>query len=240
MEFMQNEKMEAVAFLADITSHLNDLNLKLQGKNNTVCELMSAVRAFQRKLEVFKSDLQEGLLYFPKLLEQTKGENRPQNHVAFLEKLIENFKIRFDDFRLGKQVLLYIENPFLVRNVREFSAEAQQIFPWASAASLQSELIDLQENLALKEADCDTPTFWTKMVTAANFPLLHKMALHILTMFGSTYRCESAFSTMNMVKNKYRSRLTNEHLHQCVRLAITPFVPKFKVLATDQRCHFSH
>ncbi|KAF3859049.1 hypothetical protein F7725_021448, partial [Dissostichus mawsoni] len=47
---------------------------------------------------------------------------------------------------------MYIENPFLVRNVREFSAEAQQIFPWASAASLQSELIDLQENLALKEA----------------------------------------------------------------------------------------
>ncbi|KAK1903434.1 General transcription factor II-I repeat domain containing protein 2, partial [Dissostichus eleginoides] len=124
---------------------------------------MSAVRAFQRKLEVFKSDLQEGLLHFPKLLEQTKGDSRPQNHVGFLEKLIENFKTRFDDFRLGKQVLLYIENPFLVRNVREFSAEAQQIFPWASAASLQSELIDLQENLALKEADCDTPTFWTKM-----------------------------------------------------------------------------
>ncbi|KAK1896800.1 General transcription factor II-I repeat domain containing protein 2 [Dissostichus eleginoides] len=119
MEFMQNEeKMEAVAFLADITSHLNDLNLKLQGKNNTVCELMSAVRAFQRKLEVFKSDLQEGLLHLPKLLEQTKGDNRPQNHVGFLEKLIENFKTRFDDFRLGKQVLLYIENPFLVRNVR--------------------------------------------------------------------------------------------------------------------------
>ncbi|KAK1905467.1 General transcription factor II-I repeat domain containing protein 2 [Dissostichus eleginoides] len=87
---------------------------------------MSAVRAFQRKLEVFKSDLQEGLLHFPKLLEQTKGDNRPQNHVGFLEKLIENFKTRFDDFRLGKQVLLYIENPFLVRNVREFSAEANK------------------------------------------------------------------------------------------------------------------
>ncbi|XP_033971674.1 general transcription factor II-I repeat domain-containing protein 2-like [Trematomus bernacchii] len=143
---------------ADITSHL--LHLKLQG-NNTVC-------AFQRKLEVFKSDLQEGLLHFPKLLEQTKGENRPQNHVEFLEKLIENFKTRFDDFRLGKQVLLDTSE------MSEFSAEAQHIFPWA--ASLQSELIDLQENLALKEADCDTPTFWTKMVTAAHFPLLHKMA----------------------------------------------------------------
>lgn len=61
MEFLQNpEKMEAVAFLTDITSHLNNLNLKLQGKNNTVCELISAVRAFQKKLEVFKIDLQVG------------------------------------------------------------------------------------------------------------------------------------------------------------------------------------
>src|SRR4029434_11360968 len=33
---------------------------------------------------------------------------------------------------------------------------------------------------------------------------------------------------MNMVKNKYRSTLTNEHLHQCLRLTFTPFMPKFK------------
>ena len=59
LELLQNaEKMEAAAFLADITFHLNELNLKLQGKNNTVCELMSSVRAFQRKLENFKCDLQ--------------------------------------------------------------------------------------------------------------------------------------------------------------------------------------
>src|SRR4029434_3749338 len=33
---------------------------------------------------------------------------------------------------------------------------------------------------------------------------------------------------MNMVKNKYRSTLTNEHLHQCLRLPFTPCMPKFK------------
>src|SRR4029434_1637194 len=33
---------------------------------------------------------------------------------------------------------------------------------------------------------------------------------------------------MNMVQNKYRSTLTNEHLHQCLRLALTPLMPKFK------------
>lgn len=50
-DFLENpEEIEAVAFLTDITSHLNNLNLKLQGKNNTVCDQISAVRAFQRKL----------------------------------------------------------------------------------------------------------------------------------------------------------------------------------------------
>ena len=75
VEFLQNnEKMEIVAFLSDITCHLNDLNLKLQGKNNTVCILMSAIRAFQRKLEIFKIDIQEeGLLHFPKLKSQASG-----------------------------------------------------------------------------------------------------------------------------------------------------------------------
>ena len=47
-------------------------------------------------------------------------------------------------------------------------------------------------------------------------------------MHTSTYCCESAFSTMNMVKNKYRSTLTHEHLHQCLCLAFTHFMPKFK------------
>ncbi|ROL45286.1 SCAN domain-containing protein 3 [Anabarilius grahami] len=122
----------------------------------------------------------------------------------------------------------------------KFSTEATKVFPWASAASLQTELIELQENLALQESHCDPVTFWTKMVTAAGVPLLQKMAIQILTMFPSTYCCESAFSTMNMEKNAYRSTLTNEHLHQCLRLALTPFMPKFKQLVEQRRCHLSH
>src|SRR4029434_6936960 len=51
---------------------------------------------------------------------------------------------------------------------------------------------------------------------------------HNKSVHTSTYSCESAFSTMNMVKNKYRSTLTNEHVHQCLRLAFTPFMHKFK------------
>lgn len=57
--FLEIEKQtDHVAFLVDITSHLNELNLPLQGRDNSVWELMTAVRSCQRKLEVFKEDLQ--------------------------------------------------------------------------------------------------------------------------------------------------------------------------------------
>ncbi|MGH0125687.1 UNVERIFIED_CONTAM: hypothetical protein FKN15_071735 [Acipenser sinensis] len=151
---------------------------------------------------------------------------------------MDNFKAHFDDFALGRQLLLFIQNPFLVTNVTEFSGEAKQTFRWVNVASLQMVLIELQENVALKEqvGDCDPVTFWGKMVPAAGFAVLNKMAPHILTMFGSTYCCESALSTMNITKTTYRTRLTIEHLHQCLRIALTPFLPKFKVLAGEKKC----
>lgn len=44
MEVLQHtEKIEAVAFLADITSHFNEWNLKLQGRTSSVCGLVPAV-----------------------------------------------------------------------------------------------------------------------------------------------------------------------------------------------------
>ncbi|XP_056110235.1 SCAN domain-containing protein 3-like [Rhinichthys klamathensis goyatoka] len=240
LDFLRDDdSMELVAFLVDITSHLNELNLKLQGQGNTVCDLMAAVRSFERRLEIFKSDITGPHIHFPTLLQQTNG-NHHRHHLSFLEKLAENFRMRFEGFNIGRQVLLCIPSPFLVKNVEEFSKETKSIFPWASMASLQTELIDLQENVALQEVDCDTLTFWTKMVTAENFPNLQKVAICVLTMFGSTYRCESAFSAMNAVKNSYRSSLTNEHLGQCLRLATTPFVPRFRQLMGDRQCHFSH
>ena len=46
------------SFLVDITSHINDLNLKLQGKENLICDLYGIVNGFRRKLVLFKSQLE--------------------------------------------------------------------------------------------------------------------------------------------------------------------------------------
>lgn len=66
--FLEDErKMDNVAFLADITSCLKELNLKLQGKNNSVCDLMTAV---------FRTDLKGDWAHFPTVQEQVQRQER--------------------------------------------------------------------------------------------------------------------------------------------------------------------
>ncbi|XP_068228008.1 protein FAM200B-like [Palaemon carinicauda] len=123
-EFLKdNKKIESVGFWADIMSHLNDLNVKLQGEKHTIYNLISAIRAFQKKIEFFKDDIQSQLFHLPRLLEERKYETDTK-YVQFIEKLINNFKDCFDDFVLGKQLLLFIQNTFLVTDITEFPVEA--------------------------------------------------------------------------------------------------------------------
>ena len=49
--------MEIVGFLTEIMSHLNDLNVKLQGKQHTIFDLITTVRSFKKKLKIFKFDV---------------------------------------------------------------------------------------------------------------------------------------------------------------------------------------
>ena len=44
----------------------------------------------------------------------------------------------------------------------------------------------------------------------------------------SSLRAQYDQSTRIKIKTEYRSRLTNEHLHVCMRMALTPFQPRSK------------
>jgi DNA-directed RNA polymerase subunit L len=136
-EFLEDEKMETGAFLTNITSHLNQLNVKLQGRDNTVCDMITAVQAFQKKFELFKNDLQGELVHIPNLLVQTQGNKDVPNHVNFLQKLMDNFKACINDFNVGRELLILLQTPFLVTNVTKLSEEPKQIFRWVDVASLQ-------------------------------------------------------------------------------------------------------
>ena len=132
--FLENEKqMDNMAFLVDITSLLNEQNLRLQGEDNSICELMTAVCSFQRKLEVFKEELQGDCAHFPAVQEQVQAQQNMSAFVDFIDKLIVNFSNRFDSFSFGQQLTTFIQNPFLITDVRGFSKEVTQHFKWLNA-----------------------------------------------------------------------------------------------------------
>uniref|UniRef100_A0A3P8SBX7 HAT C-terminal dimerisation domain-containing protein n=1 Tax=Amphiprion percula TaxID=161767 RepID=A0A3P8SBX7_AMPPE len=72
------------------------------------------------------------------------------------------------------------------------------------------------------------------------FPNLKKLAVTVLSMFGSTYVCESSFSHMNAIKTNLRCSLHDSTLHNCLRIALTTYEPNVAAIVQNKKCHFSH
>lgn len=66
------EKNACCCYLVCIMSHLNELNLKLQGKNKSVCDSMT-VTPSRVKLEGFKEVIKRECVHFPKVQNRFRG-----------------------------------------------------------------------------------------------------------------------------------------------------------------------
>lgn len=231
-----------LAFLVDVTSHLNDLNLKLQGKSKLFPSLVNDINAFQMKLKLFVSQLEnEDLCQFPHLNEQRECAPDNGNLAKYTEKikfLQESFESRFHDFAKEEDSILAFINPF--------SLCEQKIMKMPS--NLQMELIDLKTNSSLKMKfdelssvpnASDMIKFW-RSLPCENFPELRKFAQSFICRFGTTYRCEQAFSSMKLIKSKTRSRLTDSNLKNTLLLSVTNLTPRIEKLAKSKQPQKSH
>lgn len=90
-------------FLCDITNHLselNELNLKLQGGNKFVWELARTIKEFRIKLDLLKNQIEENdLSHFPALYEHRNEIDDSFHFGQFIERIIEEFEKRFQDFQ---------------------------------------------------------------------------------------------------------------------------------------------
>ncbi|XP_059819220.1 general transcription factor II-I repeat domain-containing protein 2B-like [Hypanus sabinus] len=131
-----------MAFLCDITSHLNALNLQLQGRGCVITDMYAAVRAFKTKLRLWETQMQqENLSHFPccqTMKEQVSTAVFPR--AKFAEKLSilgADFTQRFADFEAQKSRFELLSNPF--------AADVE-----SAPTNIQMELIELQCSDTLK------------------------------------------------------------------------------------------
>uniref|UniRef100_A0A3B1J491 SPIN-DOC-like zinc-finger domain-containing protein n=1 Tax=Astyanax mexicanus TaxID=7994 RepID=A0A3B1J491_ASTMX len=88
-------------FLADITGHLNELNLRLQGAGQTVMDMFETWTAFVAKLAVFSGDIASSTFrYFRHLREWSSQRNISTAEIAeYMRELETEFTNRFVDFK---------------------------------------------------------------------------------------------------------------------------------------------
>uniref|UniRef100_A0A3B3BWL0 SPIN-DOC-like zinc-finger domain-containing protein n=1 Tax=Oryzias melastigma TaxID=30732 RepID=A0A3B3BWL0_ORYME len=156
-ELAETEWLLKFYYLVDMTEHLNQLIVKMQGIGNTVLSLQQAVLAFENKLELFIMDLKTGrLLHFEKLkqFKDAYTASEPTQKLdfhqlaAFTSSLLKLFKSRFGEFR-----------------------EHTRLF------KLITHRIECSLNLIIKT--------WNALPVTNH--TLQRVSIAVLTMFGSTY-----------------------------------------------------
>ena len=222
-----------LAFLTDITQLMNSLNLQLQGEGKLICDMFSHVKAFEVKLGLLQRQIkEENFVHLPmtqKLFAEKPVVAFPVEKCAEVLELLQlEFTARFQEVHLHAKDIRLFQNPFATD-----IDEVESVY--------QLELAELQSCDALKDTflTCKLAHFYASL-PKENFPNLKTHALKMLTVFGSTYICEQTFSRMKQLKSPTRSRLTDEHLHQLLRLTTTKMEPDIDLLVSQMQAHQSH
>jgi hypothetical protein len=202
-----------LAFLTDITKHMNELNVKLQGKQQNVSYLFGHVNGFRNKPKLFKSAIERNDLTHISCCKELAEElsnyegSDFSTFVSNIEGMMEEFQTRFTDFERMKNGIALSHNPFIVVN------EEQPV-------QLQSEISDLQADPILSTMK-EKGMYLFKILPKETYPQSRDFGLRMSSMFGSTYFCESTFSNMKFIKSRYRCSLTDESLQHFLRLDTT-------------------
>ena len=178
----------------------------------------------------------------------------------------DGFAEKFQQFKTNASTLAFIVNPLNTNtieiNIEPFGINAGSLqmqlldlktkHLWSCKfTELKSKLEDLevQKNMhvtlhkwtALKEmprVEALIFDVWNSLPEC--YSEVKKLAFGVLTIFGSTYSCEQAFSCMNIIKSKVRSQLTNKNLEACLKLKTTSYEPDLTKLSKDMQGQCSH
>lgn len=233
-ELSDKEFCRNVAFLSDIMTKQNDLNISLQGKTKHIYDMWTKIQVFSKKLTFLKNLLscldvpEEHFPQLSKMLDKQKYKpDNLHNYIDVLDSLIEEFSERFLDFKEHVLEMKLTFEPHLI-DISEAPTE------------LQMELIELGEDNNIKSLFYNKTDMIEIWKNAVEYPRLRQHARRMLSCFGSTYCCESTFSYMTQIKSNLRTQITNEHLEDQLKLRVSKLEPNIQLLSKKKQIQKSH
>ncbi|UYV78542.1 hypothetical protein LAZ67_16001943 [Cordylochernes scorpioides] len=232
-ELQNNAWLWKLAFYVDLTKHVNELNLRLQGENQHLPDLYTNIKSFRIKLILFQSQLRSKCFsHFNtcQIFSHTTETEFPIDFaIETLSALKINFDTRFSDFDAIANQIKIFQNPF--------DADIETLAP-----ELQMEMIDLQcSDIIKNKYENSFLLEFYKSLPLTQFDNLHKFARGLFSVFGTTYLCEKTFSKMKYTKNVYRSKLTDEHLKSLLIIGTSKISPQLQtIVGGKSQLHTSH
>ena len=178
-----------------------------------------------------------------------------------------SFGRRFCEFRKGKKTLSFPVSPFRIDpsklNMVTLAGVSQPDFEIELADIADKDIwiskfrrltADLEDE-ARQNTDLAQGHNWSKIeklpkpdqlifktwnALPDTYDNMKKYAFGILSIFGSTYVCEQLFSNMNYIKNRYRTRLTDNSLQSCVKVKVSFYSPNVQKLCAEMQEQKSH
>ena len=230
--FDNEEFLLGLAYLEDIFSHFNEINLSIQGFGVTVMETSKKIKGFHDKLFLWKRRLEtENYSNFSMLeemlLEIRIGICQPLStslridmcrHVEALQNSFKSYCLATEDLKNKS----WIHNPFL--------AERESI---SDEDLAKDELIELKAMESIRiffnSKSIRIQNFWISLGQA--YSLLVKQAMATIIPFATTYLCESGFSSLVAIKTKSRNRL---NVKDDMRVALSKMKPQFDDLVKEK------
>ena len=167
-----------LGFMVDITKHINDLNVQLQGPDQLLNSMFSQIKSFTSMLSLWENQLKDNdCTHF--LTSKKYNPTSCAEYALECSSLLESFNARFQDMK-SKQLELDIF--FIPLNV--------------TPASAPSELqLELQSDDPLKVMYVNKPLleFYRVYISKEEFPNLRASARKWSSVFGSTSQCKNFF-----------------------------------------------
>ncbi|KAL2097071.1 hypothetical protein ACEWY4_006278 [Coilia grayii] len=220
--------LSRLAYLGDIFSRLNELNLGLQGLSANIYNVRDKIEAMIQKLKLWIDCVDKNkTVAFPLLHDflcendLSLTDNIKRDITMHLNELADELR-RF--FPHSDESDSWIRHPFSTA-------------PAALSVSEQENLIDIASTGSLKIDFNHKPLadFWIGLRT--EYPELATRAVKKLMPFATTYLCEKGFSCLTSLKTKYRHTLCVE---DDLRLKLSPIRPDIQGLCASSQAHPSH
>lgn len=240
--FSNDEWVLKLSYLADIFSKLNELNLKLQGRENDIFRHSEEIKTFKKSVKVWEARLkvaQPVYYMFPTLFQHIEEndvneecvKNLKQDIQLHLQSLSASFEHYFPE-----EKMMYLKEKQWMTDPFAFETP-DSVVGLNLTPDKEEELIRLtnDNSLRITHKTSSLSSFW--MTASKDYPKLSKESILLLLPFTTSYMCEAGFSILTKLKSKERNRLnsTND-----MRVALSSCKPDWPRITSNKQAHPTH